>query len=281
MNTEYKKMTSGNGNMEEDFRELSEERILEMLSHDSLKKVRTAARTCGIANIKGSKIDILMRIKNAINNDTEKFKKIFTKLWGHSGGWLTFSCLHGIVYYVKFLLRAESCRDYVDGILAFKHVPNVVIIDMAHILARHANNSRKEDVIRLGKGDLSGNLFFPFDGRVADPDDPSILADSIENKLKLSFPWMNPTNHKAAGEIKEPSKHPVTGSDKRFCLFDRFHEGNTSVEKESLRRVTNVNELFGLVNTQVEEQLHSKFRKYKGFLNMMQPVSHIFLFRSI
>ena len=280
-NTEHKKMSSSLENMEEDFRELSEERILEMLSHDTAVKVRSTAKSCGISNIKGSKIDILMRIKSAINKDSEKFKNIFTKLWGHSGGWLTFSCLHGIVYYVKFLIRAESCRDYVDGLLSFKHIPNVVIVDMAHILARHANTTRKADTLRLGKGDANGNLFFPFDGRIADHEDPAVLADAIENKLKMSFPWMDPTNHLAPGEVTEPLRHPVTGSGNRFCLFDRFHEGNTSLETEVLRRVTNIDELNGIVNTQVEEQLHLKFRKFKHFLNMMQPVSHIFLFRSI
>ena len=89
---------------------------------------------------------------------------------------------------------------------------------------------------------------------------------------------MDPTNHQAPGEVTDPLKHPVTGSEYRFCLFDRFHEGNTSLETEVLRRVTNINELNGIVNTQVEEQLHLKFRKFKYFLNMMQP---IFLFRSI
>ena len=194
LNSEHKKIANSNGSMEEDFRELSEERILEMLSHDTFKNVKSTAKSCGVSNTKGSKIDILMRIKSAINKDTNKFKKVFSKLWGHSGGWLTFSCLHGIVYYVKFLIRAESCRDYVDGLLAFKHIPNVVIVDMAHILARHANNARKDDIIRLGKGNQDGNLFFPFEGRVADPEDPVAVAESIENRFKNLFPgWTQQT----------------------------------------------------------------------------------------
>jgi len=98
LNTDYKKISSENDDtMEEDYREFTEERILEMLSQDTVKKVRSAAKTCGVST-KGTKVDILMRIKSRISNENEKFKKLFTKLWGHSGGWLMFSCLHSIVY---------------------------------------------------------------------------------------------------------------------------------------------------------------------------------------
>ena len=280
LNTEYKKISVDTGTMEEDFREMSEERILELLSHGTVKDVQLNARRCNVSD-KGSKYDILFRIKEAIKKDTESFKKVFSKLWGHSGGWLTFSCLHGIVYYVKFLVRAESCRDYIDGILSFKHTPNVVIVDMAHIIASHASVSRRQDVSRLNKGNDAGLLFFPFDGRVADPEDPSNVSAAESGDLKLSFEWMDPTHHKKAGEVRDPKVHPVTGSDRRFCLFDRFHEDNTKAKAEALRRVTTIKELHGIINTQVEEQLHSIFGRAKHFLNMMKPSSHIFLFRSM
>ena len=66
---------------------------------------------------------------------------------------MSFSCPYGIVYYLKFLLIAESCRDYVDGLLSMKHQPNIVLVDMAHIVANHANNTRKEDNRKYGKAD--------------------------------------------------------------------------------------------------------------------------------
>ena len=72
-------------------------------------------------------------------------KRFFSKLWGHSGDWLSFSGPHGIAYYLKFLLRAESCRDYVDGLLSLKYQSNIVIVDMAHVVANHVNNTLKED----------------------------------------------------------------------------------------------------------------------------------------
>ena len=77
---------------------MTEERILEMLSSEKLKKVKSVAKSCNIAT-QGSKLDILLKIKEVINKNDAIFKKVFFKLWGHSGSWLSFSCTHGIVYY--------------------------------------------------------------------------------------------------------------------------------------------------------------------------------------
>ena len=70
-----------------------------------------------------------MRIKTAILTDDSKFRKVFSNIWGHSGGWLTFSCPHGVLYYLKCLLRSENSRDDIDGLLSMKHIPNTVVID--------------------------------------------------------------------------------------------------------------------------------------------------------
>ena len=79
----------------------------------------------------------------------------------------------------------------------------------------------------------------------------------------------------------ERNVHPITGSDIHLCLFDRFHEGNSSSDIEYLRRINNIPQLNSVVNSQVQEQLHLRFDKNKSFLNMMKPANHIFLFRSI
>ena len=78
----------------------------------------------------------------------------------------------------------------------------------------------------------------------------------------------------------EGNVHPITGSDIHLCLFDRFHEGNSSSDIEYLRRINNIPQLNGVVNCQVQEQLHLRFDKNKSFLNMMKPANHISLFRS-
>ena len=281
LNTEYKKINRDTGEFESDAKDMTEERILEMLSSDSFRKVKTYAKTCNVST-KGNKLDIIMRIKSAITRDDEKFKKLFSKMWGHSGGWLTFSCPHGIVYYLKFILRSESCRDYVDGLISMKILPNVVIVDMAHIVARHANGRcRREDALKYGKGNDEGFIFYPYEGRVADVDDPDNVARAREDELQVSFPWMEGCTVVPENEAFEGEPHPITGSKTRLCLFDRFHEKNTVSEVEILRRITFIPQLHGILNTQVEEQLHLRYDSDKRFLNRMLPVHHIFLFRSI
>ena len=189
LNFEHRKINKGNGKLEEECREMSQERILEMLSNDSYLQVKNIAKRCKISTA-GSKIDIIMRLKSVLTRDEEKFNKIFTKMWGHAGGWLSFSCPHGLVYYLKFLLRAESCRDYVDGCLSMAHLPNVVIVDMAHIVAKHANSSRREDIEKYNKGDNKGKLFRPYGGRAADPEIKDNVKKANDGTLSVSYPWM-------------------------------------------------------------------------------------------
>ena len=123
---------------------MTEERILEMLTNYSYLKVINTTKSCQLPTT-GSKMDIIMRLKNAMANNDNNFKKLFSKLLGHSVGGLSFSCQHGIVYYLKFILRVESPRDYVDGLLSLAYIPNIVVVDMAHIVAKHATSSRKDD----------------------------------------------------------------------------------------------------------------------------------------
>ena len=72
-----------------------------------------------------------------------------------------------------------------------------------------------------------------------------------------------------------------TGSSHHYCLFDVLHEGNTKKQEERLRRCGFVPQLAGIVNTQVEEQLHRGFVKNTYFLDNMGPTSHIFLMRHL
>ena len=55
----------------------------------------------------------------------------------------------------------------------------------------------------------------------------------------------------------------------------------SSSEIESLRKAGCVHELNGMFNSKVEEQLYLKLDSNKKFLNMMTPINHIYLFRSI
>ena len=181
LNTEHQKVKTGTEkNVEnDDYREMTEERLLEILSNDSLRKVKSAAKTCKVS----------MQIKAAVLIDGKKFLNFFSKKWSHLGEWLSFSCPHGVVYYLKFLLRPESSRDYVGEILSMEHFSNIAVIDMAHIVANYALVSRKEDVIKYGYNE-NGILFKPYNGRLADTENPKDVANAIENRLEVSFPWI-------------------------------------------------------------------------------------------
>lgn len=50
------------------------------------------------------------------------------------------SCSHKLVYAVKFVLRTEGPRDNIDLLLSMRYQPNVVIVDIAHMAAKHSNN---------------------------------------------------------------------------------------------------------------------------------------------
>ena len=122
-----------------------------------------------------------------------------------SGWWLSASCPHGIVYALKFLLRAQSPRDYVDILFSMKVQPNIVILDIAPMVATSGNNWKP--------GMCNPNL-----GWLACPSGDNIsLASS--GRLIVDLPW-----------LECPTKE-------HYCLFDTFREINTSKKSEILRRV--------------------------------------------
>ena len=210
---------------------------------------------------RGSSLDMLNRIRTELT-DKKKYDKVFKKVWGTTGGFATGTCMHGIVYCLKFVIRTESPRDYGDMLLSLNYPPNIVISDIPQMLARHMN-------IRVPF------FFHPNEGRAAELTEENVEA-AESGELSVSFPWLQNFE-----EVNEEDAHPVSGSSEHYSLYDRFHEKNSSDRYEILRRVTFVKELCGRVNTQTEEQLHSQEVKNNYFLNMMKSTNHLFLFRSI
>ena len=123
-------------------------------------------------------------------NKRSTFNKVFSKIWGASGatikfmqikfkiylfyfkgGWLSASCPHKVVYAVKFVIRAEGPHS-----AGMKYQPNVVLIDMAHMVAAHGNLRRP-------------GMFGPFKGRVA-PATPENIKAAQEGCLKVDWPWL-------------------------------------------------------------------------------------------
>ena len=91
---------------------------------------------------------------------------------------------------------------------------------MDHIVANHANNTRKEDNRKYGKTDEEGRLFFPYEGRVTSSDDSEAVRLSKENLLEVSFPWMSCTNEpltEAQGNV-----HSITRSEIHLAFLADF-----------------------------------------------------------
>lgn len=99
--------------------------------------------------------DPILRLCHVMKN-RHTYDKVFQKIWGVSGkkrnmqwniyvclwvsvymfdiiilciffqgGWAVIACTHGIVYSLKFNLRAESPQDFTDLLMSWKHLPNV------------------------------------------------------------------------------------------------------------------------------------------------------------
>ncbi len=222
VNSEHRKVHRETNQPEVDCLNLSAERLLEELMESKTPDVKKLARKANVST-KGSKLDIINRIRNGLFRDSSKFNKILLQRFGHSGGWLTVACKHGVIYSIKFLLRAESPRDYTDVLRSLKHRPNVFINDMAHMVAAHGNR-------------YMDGFFSPHEGRVAAAT-ASNIEQAKEGNLKVSFPWLENNEQ----EIQE--NHPVSGSNVTLALFHRFHETNTASNVEVLRRIGCVKEL--------------------------------------
>ena len=175
-----------------------------------------------------------------------------------------------VVYCLKFVLRGESPRDYADFLRSLKFPPSISICDIPDRLARHVNNT------------LPG-FFSPHDGMLFPVNDDNLLA-AEQGLLKKSLPWVlddvaSSFTKSSDSKSQIDDIHPITGVIHRYCLFDRFHERNSSQRSSLLRRVTLVPELHGLINTGVEEQLHSSIGRSNYCLNTMKPSHHLFMMR--
>ncbi len=111
------------------------------------------------------------------------------------GGLGVIMCPCGIVYSIKFNLRAESPRDFADLLLSWKHFPNITIYDYPRGLVAHTNKRMPLHP-----------PFHPFEGRVQDPSSENIQK-AKEGKLKVHLPWLAHRKKKL-----DPDCHPLTGS---------------------------------------------------------------------
>ncbi|XP_065150497.1 HMG domain-containing protein 3-like [Paramisgurnus dabryanus] len=262
LNTEWEKVHRPAKTKEQAELDITEDRLLEEVMKMKVDDVKKLCKACGVDPC-GSKTDLILRLHNEIRSRST-YDKIFEKIWGASGGWSAVMCPCGVVYSLKFNMRAESPRDYVDILLSWQHLPNVTIYDFARGLATHGN---LRDPLMLP--------FAPHEGRLLCPTEENISL-AKEGEVKVNLPWL--TEPRNPPDI---NGHPTTGSSEHYVLYDKLHETNAKDPKDFLRRTALVPELAGKVNTQVVEQFFSQMEKNNYFLNMMAPSSQIFLIRNI
>ncbi|ROL50299.1 HMG domain-containing protein 3 [Anabarilius grahami] len=123
LNTEFAKVATAKvTSAEAQMMNVSEDRLVDELMKQKVGVVRNLCKACNIDS-KGSRMDLISRLRAEMQN-RQSYDKMFQKIWGASGGWSVILCPHGVVYSIKFNLRAESPRDFADLLLSWKHIPN-------------------------------------------------------------------------------------------------------------------------------------------------------------
>ncbi len=159
---------------------------------------------------------------------------------------------------MKCNLRAEGPSDYDDMTKSMGYPPVYNFIDMASQVASYTNRR-------------TPGFYCPYDGRVAEPSEENIQA-AIAGTLKVNAEDLVDRENPLSPHCLNP-QHNTTSC---LCLFDKFHEGNSSYEEDYLRRLRNIPALNGEVNTSAAEQGNWRSRQANYFLNMMNFRNHVF-----
>ncbi|XP_046844968.1 uncharacterized protein LOC124452541 [Xenia sp. Carnegie-2017] len=181
------------------------------------------------------------------------------------------TCPHGVCYGLKWLLRQEGPRDHVDMLMNLAAVPNVTILDMANMIVAHARN-RGYDV------------FHPFQGRVAEYSLENIRRAN-SGELEIDWPWFPNGERCDLSTVVQRSDgeqllcNPSTRSSDHYCLFDQFHEKNSTNPADCLRRVSCVNQLAGKINSETAEQLNNRRNRDNYFTTSLTAHNSVFMER--
>ena len=271
-NTEYCKGRVGEENDDNrPIAEVDEDFLTELAVKGRKEEIIKLCDESGI-NTKGlTKRRMIHKLLKKLNQKS-KFNKILTKVYGCSGGTLTGSCPHGIVYLLKWPLRGESPRDYMDMLYSMKFAPTIMITDMPHHIANHAHKR-------------TPNFFNPNMGRILPATQENIDKAQQKNLTNVEFTFIDESyflsvsklSPKQDDHIYSKTVHPLTKVPYHFSLYDKLHQFNTKKQEEILRRVEFVPQLQGMINTQRSEQLHSVLSKMTYFLDFMKPQNHILM----
>ncbi|KAM4536415.1 uncharacterized protein PAE49_021033 [Odontesthes bonariensis] len=84
---------------------VSEDRLFDELSKQKISTVRKWCRALNLES-EGSRMDLVVRLAVEMNT-RHSYDHFFPKIWGACGGWSVILCPHGVVYSLKFNLRAQ------------------------------------------------------------------------------------------------------------------------------------------------------------------------------
>ncbi|KAL1277206.1 hypothetical protein QQF64_023879 [Cirrhinus molitorella] len=255
--------------------EMDEDAILQVLESKPPKRedLVKACNALGVSHV-GSITDLINRLEELLLYK-DLYPKMFVKLQKAGGGVLHMTCTHSVVYYQSALWWQESARDHGDALLSFKHPPTVYVSDIAGRVARHVNNRTNQ------------RFFQPHDGRLCSDTAEHIQA-AVEKQLEVRFPWVTSVGFSSrtvsgneATNISDrfSSLHPVTGTNARFSLYDRFHQKNQRRQEELLRSLKLAPHLAALVNSSTAEQLNRELSSSKYSLCQMKDEHYMFSLR--
>lgn len=167
------------------------------------------------------------------------------------------TCPCGIVYSMKFNLRTESPRDFVDLLLSWKHFPNVTVSDDASALALHANRRQP-------------GIFGLFQGRLLDPT-PQNIKQVSDSSVHVNLPWL-----KSPKMPPDTDGHPLTGCSQHLSL-----SSTSEAQRDLLRQLELVPELTGSISSRCVEQLFLWVGEKNNSLKTITPSTHLFLQRNL
>uniref|UniRef100_A0A1A8MZX4 SAP domain-containing protein n=1 Tax=Nothobranchius pienaari TaxID=704102 RepID=A0A1A8MZX4_9TELE len=241
---------------------LTKEQLADEVLSLKLSEIKNLCKKCGIDG-RGSKMDLVRRLRDEMDSRAI-YNQVFKKVRGASGGWAVITCPCGVVYSLKFNLRAERPSDFADLLLSWKIFPNITVYDNASGLVSHINERCPQDT-----------PFAIHEGTLLDHTAENIRL-AAEHNLKVNLPWL-----KRRKQPEDVGGHPVTGSVEHYCLRDNFHQSNNKQNSDILRHIEIVPELAETLSSQCAEQLFADMRKNNYFLNRLTLSAHMFLQRNI
>ncbi|XP_046854054.1 uncharacterized protein LOC124447202 [Xenia sp. Carnegie-2017] len=140
---------------------------------------------------------------------------------------------------------------------------------------KHDCSSCKEQRIRR---------FHPFQGRVAEYSLENIRRAN-SGELEIDWPWFPNGERCDLSIVVQRSDgeqllcNPSTRSSDHYCLFDQFHEKNSTNPADCLRRVSCVNQLAGKINSETAEQLNNRQNRDNYFTTSLTAHNSVFMER--